>query len=85
MTRGLITAQHAIHQVSKWTPEVLPTGEVMLVDEQDILLEARVEVGLQSQFADDRVVVAVNVGIYTVHALEYLSYQCRERLREGDA
>lgn len=57
----------------------------MLVDEQDILLEAGVEVGLETKLADDGIVVAVDVGVDTIHALEDLTDKRRETLREGNA
>ncbi len=54
----------------------------MLVDEQDVLLEARVQMGLEAELADDGIVVTVNVGVDSVHALEYLSDEGWERLGE---
>ena len=56
----------------------------MLVDKQDVLLEACVEMGLEAELADDGVVVAVNVGVHTVHTLEDLADEGRERLGERD-
>ena len=57
----------------------------MLVNEQDILLEARVEMGLEAELANHGIVVAVYVCVDTVHALEYLANQSREGLGERDA
>lgn len=57
----------------------------MLVDEEDVLLEARVEVGLEAELADDGVVVAVDVGVDAVHALEDLAHGLGEGLGEGHA
>ena len=57
----------------------------MLVDEQHILLEAGVQMRFQAKLTDDRVVVAVDVCVDTVHALEYLSNQRRESLWERHA
>lgn len=54
----------------------------MLVNEQDIVLEAGVEVGFKTKFTDDWVMVAVDMRIDTVHALEDLSNHARKRLRE---
>ncbi len=56
----------------------------MLIDEENILLEASVEMRLQTQLSDHGVVVAVDVGVDTVHALEYLAHQGREGLWEGN-
>lgn len=57
----------------------------MLIDEKDVLLEAGVEMGLQAKLANDRVVVAVYVGIYTIHALEDLANEGWERLGERNS
>ena len=57
----------------------------MLVDEQHIVLEAGVEVRLESEVDDNRVVVAVNVRVDAVQPLEYLEDQGLEGLREGHA
>lgn len=57
----------------------------MLINEEYILLEAGVQVRLQAKLTDDRVVVAVDMGVDTVHALEYLSNQRREGLWERHA
>ena len=46
----------------------------MLVDEQHVLLEAGVQVRLKAELADDRVVVAVDVRVDAVHALEDLAH-----------
>lgn len=57
----------------------------MLVDKQHVLLEARVQVRLQPQLADHRVVVAVDVRVHAVHALEDLLHQRRKVLGERHA
>lgn len=54
----------------------------MLVDEQHVLLEARVQVRLETELSDDRVVVAVDVGVYAIHTLEDLADERGERLWE---
>lgn len=56
----------------------------MLVDEEDVLLEGGVEVRLEAELADDGVVVAVDVGVDAVHALEDLADEGGEGLGEGD-
>lgn len=71
----LITLEHAVNEVAQWTPEVLAAREVVLIDEQDVVLEAGVEMCLQAQLAHNWVVVAVDVCIDAVHALEYLADQ----------
>ena len=55
---NLIASQHALDQISERAPEILAGGEVVLVDEQDVLLEGGVEVGLEAELADDGDVVA---------------------------
>lgn len=57
----------------------------MLVDEQHVLLEARVEMGLQAKFPNHWVMVAVDVRIHAVHALKDLAHESREGLGERDA
>lgn len=57
----------------------------MLIDEQDIVLEARVQMRLEAQLNDDRVVVAVDVRIDTVQALEHVADERGEGLGEGHA
>jgi hypothetical protein len=80
-----VALQHAVHQVPQRAPEVLPARQIVLVDEEHVLLEAGVEMRLQAQLPHDRVVVAIDVGIDAVHALEDLANQSRERLGEGHA
>jgi len=57
----------------------------MLIDEEDVVLEACVEVSLEAKFANDRVVVAVDVCVDSIHALEYLSDHAREGFWERNA
>lgn len=80
-----ITPKHAVYEIAKRTPEILTAGKVVLVDEEDVLLEAGVEMRLEAQLADDGVVVAVDVGVDAVHALEDLADEGREGLWEGHA
>ena len=47
------------------------------------MLEAGVEMWFQAQLNDDRVVVAVDVGVDSIKALEDLTYQGWECFREG--
>lgn len=57
----------------------------MLVDEKYVVLEASIEMRFQAQFDDDRVVVAVDVGIDAVQALEHISDEGGEGLWKGNA
>lgn len=56
----------------------------MLINEEYVMLEARVEVRLKTQLNDDRIVVAVYVRIDTVEPLEQLLDQRRESLGKGN-
>ena len=57
----------------------------MLIDEEHVMLETSVEVRLEAQLDNYRIVVAVNVSVHSVKALEDLAYQGRECFGEGDA
>jgi hypothetical protein len=74
----LITLQHAIHEISQRTPEILATIQTVLIDEEDVVLEAGIEMSLESQLANNWVVVTVDVGVHTVHPLEDLLNHARE-------
>ena len=73
---------HALHQLSERAPEVFALREVELLDEEDEMLERRVKVLVQAQGSDDGVVVAVDVRIHSVQALEELPDERRESLWE---
>jgi uncharacterized membrane-anchored protein len=82
----LITPQHTLHQIAQGTPEILAaTGQSMLINEQHVVFEASVEMRLETQLNYDRVVVAVDVCIDTVQALEHVADERGERLGEGYA
>lgn len=83
--KDLVALKHAVNQIAQRTPVVTTAGQAVLIDEQDVLLEAGVEVRLKTQFTNDWVVVAVDVGVDSVHALENLASKRRERLGEGYA
>lgn len=56
----------------------------MFVNEEYIVLEAGVEVGLETEMHNHWVVVAVNVGIHSVETLEDLAQETGEGFREGN-
>lgn len=56
----------------------------MLVNKQDVVLEAGVEMRFESQVDDNGIVMAVDVRIHAVQTLKDLAKQTRERLRERD-
>lgn len=68
-----ITPQHTLDQITQWTPEILPTRQPMLVNEENVVLEARVQMWFKTQVDDNGVVVAVNVRVHSVQALEDLT------------
>lgn len=55
----------------------------MLINKQHVVLEASVEMWFQAQLDNDRVVVAVDVGVDSVKALEDLTDQGWECFRKG--
>jgi len=54
----------------------------MLVDEQNIVLEACIEMSLKTKLTNDWIVMAIDVSVDSVHSLEYLSNHAWERLWE---
>jgi hypothetical protein len=79
-----IASEHAVDKISQWAPVILSTGKTVLVDEKDVVLEASVEMGFETELADDWVVVAVDVGVNTIHSLEDLTDHAWEGLGEWD-
>lgn len=57
----------------------------MLVDEENVVLEAGVQMRLEAQVDDDWIVVTVDVSVDTVEAFEHLPEEARECFWEGDA
>lgn len=56
----------------------------MLIDKENIMLEAGVEMGLEAELTDDGIVVAVDMSVDTVHAFEYLADHAGEGFGEWD-
>jgi hypothetical protein len=56
----------------------------MLIHEQDVVLEARIKMWLKAQVHNDRVVVAIDVGVDSVESFEELAEGRREVFRKGD-
>jgi hypothetical protein len=54
----------------------------VLINEENILLEAGIEMRLQAELTNDWVVMTVDVCVDTVHPLEDLADKCRERFGE---
>jgi hypothetical protein len=68
-----VTPEHTLHKISKRSPEVLAARKTMFIDEEDIMLETRIEVSLQPKLANYRIVVTVDMCVNTIHPLEYLT------------
>lgn len=81
---NLVALQHTIHQIAEWSPIILPTRKRVLIDEQDVVLEAGIQMGLEPQMYDDGVVMAIDMGVDTVQTLEYLAQETRKCLGEGN-
>jgi len=50
----------------------------VLVNKQNVVLETGIEMRLESEVEDDRIMVAVDVRVYAVKAFEHLSHECWE-------
>lgn len=84
-TQILVTAQHTVHQITQRPPVVLPARQFVLVDKQDVMLEAGVQVWLETEMYHNWVVMAVDVGVDSVQTLEDLSEETWEGLGERNA
>lgn len=56
----------------------------MFIDKQDVVLEAGIQMWLEAEVHHDRVVMAVDMGVDTVQALEDLTKKTGECLGKGD-
>jgi hypothetical protein len=54
----------------------------VLINEKNVVFETSIQVGLQAKFANDGVVVAIDVSIHTIHTLENLPNHIWEGLGE---
>ena len=52
----------------------------MLINEKDVMLEASIQVWLQTKMLNDRIVVTINVGVDSVQPLEQLANKGGEGL-----
>ena len=82
-----IAFQHTVHQIAQRAPEVFARALVqpMFINEQDIMLKARIEMRFKSQMHNDWIVMAVDVRVDSVEAFEQLTECGREMFGEGDA
>lgn len=56
----------------------------MLINEKNVVLEACVQMGLESKLYNNRVMVTVDVGVNSVESFEELTDQDWECFREGN-
>lgn len=85
-----VASQHALHQISQWTKpfglfSTFFVGQTELLYEQDVMLEARVQMCLEPQPSHDTVVVAVNMCVNAIQALEDGSDRGLEAARKRHA
>jgi hypothetical protein len=80
-----VTRKHTIDKISQWAPEVFAARKVVLVDEEDVMLEAGVEMRLKAKLSDYWVVMAVDMGVNSVHSLKNLPNHAGEGFRKLDA
>ena len=85
MSSPSIAPQHAVNQVSEGSPEVFATGEIVLIDEQNVVLETGVEMRLKTKLTYDGVMVAVDMCIHAIHPLENLANHTGERFGKWNA
>ena len=74
-TYSSITLKHAVYQITQRTPKIFAARKVVFVDKQDIVLEACVQMRLQSELHNDRVMMTVDVRVHAIEPLEKLTYQ----------
>lgn len=81
----LVAAKHTFHQIAQRAPEVLPAGQFVLVHEEHVMLEASVKMWFEAQIYNHWVMVTVDMGVYSVKALEQLAQETSEGFGERDA
>jgi hypothetical protein len=79
-----IAAQHALNQIAQRTPVVFPATllQTVFVHKEHIVLEACVEMRLQAQVNNDRIVMTVDMCVDAVQALEDVAHGLWEMLGE---
>ena len=80
----LVVSQHALNEISQRAPEILAASKIVLIDKEHVVLEAGIEMCFKTEFANHRVVVAVDVGVNAVHAFEYLADHAWKGFGEGN-
>lgn len=80
-----VTRKHTIDKISQRAPEVFAARKVVLIDEEDVMLKAGVEMRLEAKLSDYWVVMAVDMGVNSVHSLEDLPNHAGEGFRKLDA
>lgn len=84
-----ITPQHTLNQLPQGPKPLRPPlpliREPKLLNKKHVMLKARIQVRLEAQLPDDAVMVAVDVRVDAIQALEDLLDGGAELRREGDA
>lgn len=78
----LITSKHAFDQFAQRSPIVLSLCQAVLINKEDVVLEACVEMWLKTELHDYGVVVAIDVSVDAVETLEHLSDSRRKGFGE---
>jgi hypothetical protein len=69
----LVGSEHALDQIHKRPIEILATCQAVFINKQHIVFETGVEMRLEAQLDDDRVMVTVDMGIDSIHSFEELT------------
>jgi hypothetical protein len=80
-----VTPEHTVHKISQWSPEILSARTVVLINEENIMFEASVEVSLETKLTNNGIMVTIDVGVDAVHPLENLSNHAGEGFWEWHA
>lgn len=69
-----ITLQHTVNKITQRSPEIFPTSffQVELVHEQDVVLEACVQMWFKTKMYDNRIVMAIDMCVYSIESFEKL-------------
>jgi hypothetical protein len=80
-----VTPEHTVHKISQWSPEILSACKVVLINEENVMFEASVEVSLETKLTNNGIMVTIDVGVDAVHPLENLSNHAGEGFWEWHA
>jgi hypothetical protein len=80
-----VTPEHTVYKISQWSPEILSARKVVLINEENVMFEAGVEVSLETKLTNNGIMVTIDVGVDAVHPLENLSNHAGEGFWEWHA